>query len=171
MAKKKTNYVKNDELREWLVYYVINNPADDGAWLEKWYRTVGAKGKEFYETRKKQLAERTYDPVKFAEVSNKLFRAVYRMSEGLIQAYKLVNQKAYEDYEDILQECVMTVAMYCNRYDTTKNTSAFAYLTQLIKNSLNGYLKHYNDSQWCRQAMPEWDQNCGFKEYFGEDEE
>lgn len=168
--KKKNEYVNNRELREQLVYYILNNPNDNGEWLEKWYRTVGAKGKKFYETRKKQLANRQYNAKEFNEVSTKFFKNVYKIAEGIIAAYRLVNQKVYNEYEDIVQECVLTVAQYCNRYDTEKDTSALAYLTQLCKNALNAYLKHYNDSQWCRQEMPEWDQNSGFEDYYDGEE-
>lgn len=170
MAKKKVNYVNNGELREQLVYYILNNPADDGEWLDKWYRTVGAKGKDFYEHRKNFLKNRK--PVnqrEFDIMADKFCRNVYKITEGIIAAYRLVNQKVYNEYEDIVQECVMTVLQYCNRYDDRKDTSALAYLTQLAKNALNQYLKKFNESQVVRQEMPEWSDNSGFEEYFGEE--
>lgn len=170
MGKKAKNYyVDNSELRKQLVYYILNNPADDGKWLEKWYRTVGKKGEGFYNHRKAQLQNRNIDVKEFDRIANIFCRNVYKIAEGIIQSYKLVNQKVYNEYEDIVQDCVLTVLQYCNRYDDRQNTSALAYISQLSKNALNQYLKRFNESQAVRQEMPDWDQNCGFEDYYGEE--
>ena len=39
----------------------------------------------------------------------------------------------------------MTLFTYINRYDETRNSSAFAFVTQLITNALNLYLSEMNE--------------------------
>ena len=40
---------------------------------------------------------------------------------------------------------MMTLFMYINRYDETRNSSAFAFVTQLITNAINLYLNEMNE--------------------------
>jgi hypothetical protein len=90
------------------------------------------------EERRKFNAE--FDALK-AEICDAFLKVI----NGRIISFKLIQTPAYEDVEDIRQECMMTLFMYINRYDETRNSSAFAFVTQLITNAINLYLNEMNE--------------------------
>jgi hypothetical protein len=78
-------------------------------------------------------------------IKKEICEAFMKVINGRIISFKLIQTPAYEDVEDIRQECMMTLFMYINRYDETRNSSAFAFVTQLITNAINLYLNEMNE--------------------------
>lgn len=53
--------------------------------------------------------------------------------------------KQYAEYiSDLAIDAVMTIFLYFNRYDESRNTSAFAFVTQLAYNSIIASLRNIN---------------------------
>ena len=151
-SHKETDYVNNTELRELVIKYNDINPNDDGSWLDKYERTMEIKGKldsvaPWIALRRQKYAKpRKYTP-EFEKVSNKLFCAIKKIVEGRVACF---NSIPIEEKEDLIQECLLTVLKYINRYREDLNTSAFAYITELINNGIKLYLGADNASRFCR---------------------
>ena len=62
--------------------------------------------------------------------------------------------------EDLIQECLLIILTYINRYREDIETSAFAYVTQLINNAVKLYMGQDNDSRWCRQPWNDISDEC-----------
>ena len=149
---KETDYVNNTELRELVIKYNDMNPNDDGSWLDKYERTMKTKGKidtvaPWIALRRQKYAEPRKHTLEFEKVSNKLFCAIKKIVEGRVACFNI----PVEEKEDLIQECLLTVLKYLNRYREDLNTSAFAYITELVNNGIKLYLGEDNDSRWCRQ--------------------
>lgn len=149
---KDTDYVNNTELRELVIKYNDMNPNDDGSWLDKYERTMTTKGKLASVApwialrREKYSSPRKYTP-EFEKLSNKLFCAIKKIVEGRVACF---NSIPVDEKEDLIQECLLTVLKYINRYREDLNTSVFAYITELINNGIKLYMGCENDSKWCR---------------------
>ena len=125
------------------------------------------------EERTERIKNMTDDERKkfYAEVErreNKLFTDIYKVIDGRLQSYKLYASKPIEDIEDVRQFAAIQTFKYLNRWDFRKNTSCFAYLTEVITQALNLWLKDDKDSEFCRIPMKEVENNVGSMEYFGQ---
>ena len=129
MKQDKTDegYISNKYLRELIIKFNQMNINDTGEWCDA-----------YDEERRKFNAE-------FEIVKKDICDAFLKVINGRIISFKLIQTPAYEDVNDIKQECMMTLFMYINRYDETRNSSAFAFVTQLITNAINLYLNEMNE--------------------------
>ena len=171
MKQDKTSegYISNKYLRELVVKFNAMNINDNGKWCDAYERKMdkkNAKGnikidkyeisKTFIQRKKQQIAalharyenyndeERRAFNAEFEKVKKDICEAFLKVIDGRIISYKLVQTPAYEEIDDIRQEALMSLFTYINRYDETRNTSAFAFVTELISNAMNGYLKKMN---------------------------
>ena len=164
---KSDGYINNAYLRELIRKYNEMNYQDDGSWcaeylskLENSYNTNKIK-KDKYDRCKKFIlnkvkhinklrkdyysvwtpeAKRIYDS-EFNIVKANLCEAFIKIIDGRVISFKLVASKDPEDINDIKQNALMTLFRYINRYDTDANSSAFAYTTQVVTNSIRMDLK------------------------------
>ena len=149
---KETDYVSNARLRELIIEYNDINPNDNGEWLDKFEKTMKTKGKyesvrTWIDLRRKKYAEpRKYTP-QFEKVSNELFKAIYKIAKGRVACFQGI---PVDEREDVIQDCMMAVIQYINRYREDIESSAFAYITQVISNALKLHMGNDNDSRWCR---------------------
>lgn len=149
---KDTDYVDNKKLRELVIKYNDLNPNDTGEWLDKFEKTMKTKGKlseleDWIKLRRKKYSEkREYTP-EFANVSSQLFNYIYKIVRGRVACFQGI---PVEERDDVIQDCVLAVTRYINRYREDKDSSAFAYLTQIISNALKLHMGSYTDSMWCR---------------------
>lgn len=158
---KETDYVNNTELRELVIKYNDINPNDDGSWLDKYERTMKSKGKldtvaPWIALRRQKYAQPRKYTVEYEKVSNKLFCAIKKIVEGRVACFTI----PFEEKEDLIQECLLTVLTYINRYREDLDTSAFAYITQQINNAIALYMGQENDSRWCRQPWSDISDQC-----------
>ena len=145
MARKNTvNYVDNSELTQLVKEYIESNPNDNGEWLDKYEGTMTKKCqkkadkaddvKDFIEFRRKLYnSKRPFE--KYESVCAKLLPKIYEIIDGRMASYKIF------DDPDMRQDALVMFMRYINRYDWRKNTSAFAYITEIITNSINLTLK------------------------------
>ena len=169
-TEKKEGYIKNAYLRELIVKFNRMNINDAGEWctpyekkLENKYtkKTIEvdkyAVSKDFIQRKRQMIAalhdrynamtdeERRAFNAEFEQVKTDICDAFMKVINGRIISYKLITSKAYEEIDDIRQEALMTLFTYINRYDEERNTSAFAFVTQLISNAINLYLGQMNE--------------------------
>jgi hypothetical protein len=167
--KNSEGYISNKYLRELVVKFNSMNINDNGKWCDAYERKMDKKNangnikidkyeisKSFIQRKKQQIAalharyenfndeERRAFNSEFEEVKKDICEAFLKVIDGRIISYKLVQTPAYEEIDDIRQEALMSLFTYINRYDETRNTSAFAFVTELISNAMNGYLKKMN---------------------------
>jgi DNA-directed RNA polymerase specialized sigma subunit len=159
---KATDYVSNARLRELIIEYNDINPNDNGEWLDKFEKTMRTKGK--YESvrtwialrRQKYAQPRKHTP-RFEKVSNELFKAIYKIAHGRIACFSGI---PVDEREDLLQDCMLAVTQYINRYREDIESSAFAYTTQIINNAIKLHMGQDNDSRWCRQPWNDISDQC-----------
>lgn len=159
---KATDYVSNAQLRELIIEYNDINPNDNGEWLDKFEKTMRTKGK--YDSvrtwialrRQKYAQPRKYTP-RFEMVSNELFKAIYKIAQGRIACFSGI---PVDEREDLLQDCMLAVTQYINRYREDIESSAFAYTTQIINNAIKLHMGQDNDSRWCRQPWNDISDQC-----------
>lgn len=169
---KATDYVSNARLRELIIEYNDTNPNDTGEWLDKFEKTMRTKGKwdtvkSWVALRKKKYAQpRKYTP-EFAMISKELFESIYKIARGRVACFSGI---PIDEREDVIQDCMMAVAQYINRYREDLNTSAFAYVTQILSNALKLHMGQENDSMWCRQPWNDISDQCIALMYGVEDE-
>lgn len=149
---KDTDYVSNAKLRELIIKYNDLNPNDTGAWLEKFEKTMRTKGKydkveSWINLRKKKYAAKREYSKEFMDVSRELFNYVYKIVRGRVACFQGI---PVDERDDVVQDCVLAVTQYINRYREDLNTSAFAYVTEIISNALKLHMGSYTDSMWCR---------------------
>lgn len=158
---KATDYVSNARLRELIIEYNDINPNDNGEWLDKFEKTMRTKGK--YESvrawialrRQKYAQPRKHTP-QFEMVSNELFKAIYKIAQGRIACF----QFNPDEKEDLLQEVMLAVVKYINRYREDIESSAFAYVTSICSNAIKLYLGTDNDSRFCRLPWSDISDQC-----------
>lgn len=159
---KATDYVSNARLRELIIQYNDLNPNDNGDWLPKFEKTMKTKGKweavkSWVTLRKKKYAQpRKYTP-EFAMVSKELFESIYKIAKGRVSCFSGI---PVDEREDVIQDCMLAVVQYINRYREDLNTSAFAYVTQILSNALKLHMGQENDSMWCRQPWHDVSDQC-----------
>lgn len=167
---KGEGYISNAYLRELVVKFNRMNINDTGDWCDAYERKLENKltkktidtekyamSKDFI-TRKRESInalqenykkfnddERRKFNAEFEVVKKDICDAFMKVINGRIISYKLVTSRAYEEIDDIRQEALMTLFTYINRYDESRNSSAFAFVTQLISNAINLYLNNMNE--------------------------
>lgn len=168
--KNDEGYISNKYLRELIIKFNHMNINDTGEWCDPYERKLENKklkktitedkyilAKSFIKRKREEIEElqqkyrnlsdeeqRKFN-VEFDALKAEICDAFLKVINGRIISFKLIQTPAYEDVEDIRQECMMTLFMYINRYDETRNSSAFAFVTQLITNAINLYLNEMNE--------------------------
>lgn len=172
MKQDKTDegYISNKYLRELIIKFNHMNINDTGEWCDPYERKLENKklkqtitedkyilAKSFIKRKREEISELINKYNNFSDEERRKFNAEFdalkaeicnaflKVINGRIISFKLIQTPAYEDVEDIRQECMMTLFMYINRYDETRNSSAFAFVTQLITNAINLYLNEMNE--------------------------
>ena len=159
--KRGENYVDNARLRELIIEYNDLNPGDDGKWLDRYEKKMTKAGKYaavhpwIALRRQKYAAPRKYTP-EFQKVSEELVSAINKIVLHRMRCFLIPE----EEKEDLEQECLLNVLTYINRYREDLETSAFAYVTQLINNAIKLYMGRDNDSRWCRIPWNEISDIC-----------
>lgn len=168
--EKGEGYISNKYLRELVVKFNKMNINDTGEWCDAYERKLENKNnkksitedkyevsKEFIQRKREEIKalheryntmtpeERHKFNMEFEQVKKDICDAFIKVINGRIISFKLVQSPAYEEIDDIRQEALMTLFTYINRYDETRNSSAFAFVTQLITNALNLYLSEMNE--------------------------
>ena len=166
---KGEGYISNKYLRELVVKFNKMNINDTGEWCDAYERKLENKNtkksitedkyeisKDFIQRKREEIRslheryntmtpeERHKFNMEFEQVKKDICDAFIKVINGRIISYKLVQSPAYEEIDDIRQEALMTLFTYINRYDESRNSSAFAFVTQLITNALNLYLSEMN---------------------------
>ncbi len=172
MKQDKTSegYISNKYLRELVIKFNKMNINDTGEWCDAYERKLENKNKkqsieadkyslskEFITRKRQEISnlqekyknftdeERRRFNAEFEVVKKDICDAFIKVINGRIISFKLIQSAAYEEIDDIRQEALMTLFTYINRYDETRNSSAFAFVTQLITNALNLYLNQMNE--------------------------
>ena len=159
--KKKQNYVDNDRLREMIVRYNDTNPNETGEFLDKYESTMKKKGKyqqvkDWIRLRREKYAkERPHTP-EFDRLAEELFASIDTIVRRRVACFVIPESEK----EDLIQECLLIILTYINRYREDIETSAFAYVTQLINNAVKLYMGQDNDSRWCRQPWNDISDEC-----------
>lgn len=168
--KKDEGYISNKYLRELIVKFNSMNVNDTGEWCNAYERKLENKklkqtiendkytlAKNFILRKKQEIAdlharyaaftdeERRSFNYEFDKLKKDICDAFLKVINGRIISFKLIQTPAYEEVDDIRQDCMMTLFMYINRYDESRNSSAFAFVTQLITNAINLYLNQMNE--------------------------
>lgn len=168
--KNGEGYISNKYLRELIIKFNHMNINDTGEWCDPYERKLENKklkktvtedkyilAKSFIKRKREEIEElqhkyrnlsdeeRRKFNTEFGALKAEICDAFLKVINGRIISFKLIQTPAYEDVEDIRQECMMTLFMYINRYDETRNSSAFAFVTQLITNAINLYLNEMNE--------------------------
>ncbi|MBO7694436.1 MAG: hypothetical protein J6T10_17620 [Methanobrevibacter sp.] len=168
--EKGEGYISNKYLRELVVKFNKMNINDTGEWCDAYERKLENKNnkksitedkyevsKDFIQRKREEIKalhkryntmtpeERHKFNMEFEQVKKDICDAFIKVINGRIISFKLVQSPAYEEIDDIRQEALMTLFTYINRYDETRNSSAFAFVTQLITNALNLYLSEMNE--------------------------
>ena len=168
--KNDEGYISNKYLRELIIKFNHMNINDTGEWCDPYERKLENKklkktvtedkyilAKSFIKRKREEIEELQKKYRNLSEEERRKFNAEFdslkaeicdaflKVINGRIISFKLIQTPAYEDVEDIRQECMMTLFMYINRYDETRNSSAFAFVTQLITNAINLYLNEMNE--------------------------
>lgn len=168
--EKGEGYISNKYLRELVVKFNKMNINDTGEWCDAYERKLENKNnkksitedkyevsKEFIQRKREEIKalheryntmtfeERHKFNMEFEQAKKDICDAFIKVINGRIISFKLVQSPAYEEIDDIRQEALMTLFTYINRYDETRNSSAFAFVTQLITNALNLYLSEMNE--------------------------
>ena len=159
---KDTDYVSNQRLRELIIEYNDLNPSDHGEWLDKYERRMKTSGKyelvrDWIALRRQKYSQPRKHTVQFEKVSRELFNAIYKIASHRIGCFHGIPA---DEKEDLLQDCVMAVTQYINRYREDKESSAFAYTTQIINNAIMLHMGRHNESMWCRQPWHDISDQC-----------
>lgn len=168
--EKGEGYISNKYLRELVVKFNKMNINDTGEWCDAYERKLENKynkksitedkykvSKDFIQRKREEIRtlheryitmtpeERHEFNMEFEQVKKDICNAFIKVINGRIISFKLVQSPAYEEIDDIRQEALMTLFTYINRYDESRNSSAFAFVTQLITNALNLYLSEMSE--------------------------
>jgi hypothetical protein len=148
--RKSNEYVNNDELKQLVQKYIESNPADQGQWLERYETTMRTRTRnkpdkweevqDFIEFRRK-LYEGERPLENYQKVSEKLIPMFYKIIDGRMASYKIF------DNTDMKQDAMIALLKYINRYDYRKNTSAFAYVSEIITQAINLHLSREKESR------------------------
>lgn len=153
-------YLDNDKLREAVVKYNSMNLSDTGDWCAKYLKRRESKHgkggitdeqlshyKNFIKQRQKHIVDLNHKYANFSKeekleydkefesVKNELFNYITLIVNGRANSFNLRTQLDYDDLGDVLQNGLISVLRYINRYDESLDLSAFAYVTQIVNNS------------------------------------
>ena len=169
MKEQQEGYISNEYLRDLIIKYNRKNIDDTGNWCGPYRSKLNNKYAKAKEERpiilaklqegnlpekeekelKKKLSKLMTDEQYQASLNfitkKEICEAFMKVINGRIISFKLVTSKDREDIEDIRQECLMTLFTYINRYDEDRDTSAFAFVTQLISNAIILYINQLNE--------------------------
>jgi DNA-directed RNA polymerase specialized sigma24 family protein len=90
-------------------------------------------------------------------VSKELFESIYKIARGRVACFAGI---PVDERDDVIQDCMLAVVQYINRYREDLDTSAFAYVTQVLSNALKLHMGAENDSKWCRQPWNDISDQC-----------
>lgn len=148
--RKNNDYVDNEVLKELLQKYIESNPADNGDWLIKYEKTMRtrtqnkpdkwAEVQDFMEFRRALYASKR--PLnEFQPTADRLIPMLYKIIAGRMASYKIFEN------EDMKQDCMIALLKYINRYDYRKDTSAFAYVSEIVTQAINLHLAKEKESK------------------------
>lgn len=161
-------YLEKEHLRELIVEYNLTNLGDDGSWLDDYLKretnkyTSGKMGKEEYDAKVAFVKQRKIDTKQKFENYNKLSDAEKRAYQARFEKIrgelwimfekiargrmaKMGLHVKYADHlNDIAIDAVLSMFNYMNRYDASRKTSAFAYMTQQAFYSVVASLNEIN---------------------------
>lgn len=155
-------YVNNTRLREVVNLYNSLNVNDDGSWCAQYLQRLTNKhsnskinddkfklGRDFIVNKVKSIEDlqcryatmnpeekRKFD-LEFEKIKNELCNYLMLIINGRVNSFKLrTSLRNPEDLDDIIQDALICVLRYINRYDPARGTSAFAFITELATNSI-----------------------------------
>ena len=155
-------YVNNKRLREVVNLYNSMNINDKGDWCANYLQRLEHKknsdkidgqkfelGKDFIINKVKSIEalqakydaftpeeKRAFD-AEFEKVKNELCEDFLLIINGRINSYKLrTSLRNPDDINDIIQDALICAFTYINRYDPARGSSAFAFITQIVSNSI-----------------------------------
>lgn len=155
-------YVNNERLREVVNQYNNLNIYDKGEWCAAYLQRLENKhannkvddnkfilGRDFIIKKVKQIEDlqahyaslnseekRRFD-LDFERIKNEMCEYFILIINGRINSFKLrTSLRNPEEIDDIVQDALICVLNYINRYDEARGTSAFAFVTQLATNSI-----------------------------------
>ena len=173
MARSKVNYCDKYELQALVTEWINSTNSGNGEWLEKWKTGAETKAKgdkeklaaieDFYNYRKELYAgpRNSMDATREA----RLWNIIQTIIKHRITTFKF---KCDEDREDAEQDAFIAVFKYLNRYDTRRNSSIFAYVSELITNGLLLNIKDDKESEWARVPMDQVLTERMCKHYYGD---
>ena len=156
------DYVNNARLREVINLYNNLNINDKGDWCAAYLQRLSNKhsnqkvtdekfklGKEFIVNKVKTIEalqqryaaftpeERRKFDLEFEKIKNEMCEYFLLIINGRSNSFKLrTSLRNPEDLDDIIQDALICILNYINRYDESRGTSAFAFVTQLATNSI-----------------------------------
>lgn len=167
------DYVDNLRLREVINTFNNTNRHDKGDWCAAYLQRLENKyncnkidetkfnlGKSFIVNKVKTIQKiqddfekltpeekRKYDR-DLEKLKNEMCEYFIKIINGRINSFKLrTSLRNPEDLDDIVQDALICVLNYINRYDEARCTSAFAYVTQLATNSIVLSLNQINERE------------------------
>jgi hypothetical protein len=163
-------YVDNTSLKEVINLYNKLNIADKGDWCPSYLQRQEKKyqlgkitkeqfelSKQFIQNKVKNIEalqekytnftedERRKFNIEFERIKNDLYENIIKIVNGRINSFKIRKNYPVEDVEDITQDALICVLNYINRFDESRGTSAFSYVTELATNSIVLSLKKLNE--------------------------
>lgn len=164
--KHSNNYIDNDKLKETITEYIRLNYNDTGEWIPRYLKTMETRGQKkperyadalkFAERRKamyesRQLTQEDYR--RFEKVSHEFCMMLYKIAEGILASMKL---HLDPDIEDMKAEAVMSGLKYASRFDEESGTSAFSYMTQVLKNAIILFINNRKEEYMDGNIIPEY---------------
>lgn len=161
-------YLEKEHLRELIVEYNLTNLGDDGSWLDDYLKretnkyTSGKMDKEEYEAKVAFVKQRKIDTKqkfenysKMSDAEKRAYQARFEKIRGELwimfekiargRMAKMGLHVKYADHlNDIAIDAVLSMFNYMNRYDASRKTSAFAYMTQQAFYSVVASLNEIN---------------------------
>jgi anti-sigma28 factor (negative regulator of flagellin synthesis) len=86
------------------------------------------------EYQKKSNEEKEKQEKRIAELKELISSAAYKIAEGKLKTLNLKDID-FEEKQDMMQNAVITIMQYLNRFDTDLNSSIFAFMTSTANNS------------------------------------
>ena len=160
-------YVDNKRLKEVVSLYNSLNAYDTGDWCPKYLENQEKRlksgkitkddflnCKEFIHRKVKQIEElqdkyqkltleerRKYD-YEFDKLKDEFCDMIIKIANGRVNSFKLRSQPNLVNHiDDIMQDAVIQVFRYINRFDESRGTSAFSYVTEQCSNAIKQDLK------------------------------
>lgn len=161
-------YLEKQHLRDLIVEYNLTNLEDDGSWLDDYLKretkkfTTGKISKEEYDARVSFVEQRKIDTknkfekynalsepekrayqARFEQIRGELWIMYEKIARGRMAKMGL-HVKYADHLNDIAIDTVLSMFNYMNRYDASRDSSAFAYMTQQAYYSIVASLNEIN---------------------------